>query len=78
MKREVEARLFMQAAIKEICGQEVYDNLDMKIPAGGAAFGAACIAAAANNYMRGAGHGYRPPARSVSSYFPPRRPSQTF
>ncbi|KAK9857965.1 hypothetical protein WJX84_010542, partial [Apatococcus fuscideae] len=70
-------RVAMKAAIKDICGPSVSDNLEMKIPVGGAAFGAACIAAAASNYMRSAGHGYTPPARSVPSYFPPRRPSQT-
>ena len=59
-------------------GQEVYDNLDMKIPAGGAAFGAACNCGSRQQlYARG--RPWVPPPRALCVLLlPPRRPSQTF
>ncbi|KAK9811576.1 hypothetical protein WJX72_006374 [[Myrmecia] bisecta] len=66
----------LHEGIRDILGEEAAGLCSLKAVEGGASFGAACVAAAANNYMKAVGN-YKPPSRNTSSHhvLSPRRPN---
>ncbi|KAK9908508.1 hypothetical protein WJX75_008860 [Coccomyxa subellipsoidea] len=67
-------RELLKQGVRDILGDAVADQFDLRVVAGGSAFGAACVAAAKHSYMCSMGldegRSSLPPRK-----FPPRRPS---
>ena len=53
------------AGVRDILGDAVADRFSLTVLDGGSPFGAACVAAAADSYMRVAGFNFRPPAHKL-------------
>ncbi|BDA45066.1 Hexokinase-1 [Coccomyxa sp. Obi] len=68
-------RELLKQGVRDILGDAVADQFELRVVAGGSAFGAACVAAATHSYMRSVGNDLRPPLPPRK--FPARRPSAT-